>query len=148
MPPLLPELGRAYPTSFRGVPSHMTLRDYPLWFRFLDKHAKDYDAFFYDAALGPGTDVGPDEPDNYRFAFLRLTRLRADAIGVTKQAWTIFEVRPTAGSAALGALLAYGAAWRGAPPDARQLILTLVTDQVVHQLEPLYRAHEIQIILL
>ena len=140
-----PELGRLYPVTWAGWPPHMAARDIPIWNRWKTAHANDYQGFFYDVALGDGTDPGPEGDPTYRYAFIRLTRLRADAIGVQKDAWTLFEVRPNAGAGALGALVTYAALWRLDPPDARSLRPLLITDQIRPDLRPIYAAAGIAI---
>lgn len=141
-----PELGRLFPPTWRGWPPHMARRDLPLWYRFLDRSATDYTGFFYDAALGEGTDTGPELPDEFRYGFLRLTRLRADAIGVQPAGWTLFEVRPLAGAGALGALVTYRALWETDPPDNRPLKAVLITDKLRPELARLFAAQSITII--
>lgn len=141
-----PELGRLFPPTWRGWPPHMARRDLPLWYRFLDASGSQFTGFFYDAALGDGTDPGPDQPDEFRFGFIRLTRLRADAIGAQPNGWTLFEVRPNAGAGALGALVAYRALWEVDPPDKRPLRAALITDQVRPELTRLYATQNISII--
>jgi hypothetical protein len=133
-----PELGRIYAPTWHGTPPHMARRDVPLWWRFLDQRGQDYQGFFYDAALGDGTDPGPDQPEEYRYGFIRLTRLRADAIGVRPEGWTLFEVRPNAGAGAFGALATYQALWEADPPDKRSLRPTLITDVLRPELKPIY----------
>lgn len=141
-----PELGRLYAPTWRGVPPHMARRDLPLWSRFLDELGNKYTGFFYDAALGDGTDPGPDQPDEFRYAFVRLTRLRADAIGVQPTNWTLFEVRPNAGAGALGALVTYRALWMEDPPDVRPLNAVLITDTIRPQLLALYQEQRITVL--
>lgn len=141
-----PELGRLYPPTWRGTPAHMARRDLPLWYRFLDNHATDYIGFFYDTALGDGTDPGPDEPEEYRYGYIRLTRLRADAIGSDPKGWTLFEVRPNAGAGALGALVTYRALWNIDPPDNRSLRPLLITDRLRPELLPIYQAESIAVL--
>ena len=117
----------------------MSLRDTPLWHRFLDRYGPDYTHFFYDVALGPGRDPGPRYEDHYRHAWVRLTRLRADALGVQPNAWTLFEVRPAATVGALGHLYAYTHAWSQDPPDNRAVFGVIVTDHILHDLDSMAR---------
>ena len=115
----------------------MARRDVPLWHRWLDLFGSRYQAFFYDVALGSGTDPGSQEDPSLRAGFIRVTRLRVDALGVQPDRWTLFEVRPTAGAGALGALVTYTALWALDPPDRRPLHPTLVTDVLRPELKTL-----------
>jgi len=142
-----PELGRSQSPAWRGVPPHMARRDLALWYRFLDRHGSEYQAIFYDVALGDGTDPGPDQLPEYRFGFIRLTRLRADAIAVRPAGWTLFEVRPAAGAGALGAIVTYRALWEADPPDKRPLEAILITDTIKPELRPIYAGQDVRILL-
>ncbi len=142
-----PELGRSYPPSWRGVPAHMSKRDVALWYRFLDAHGPEYQAFFYDTALGDGTDPGPDQADAYRFGFIRITRLRADAVGVRPVGWTIFEVRPAAGAGAFGAITTYLTLWKGDPPDGRPVDGILITDVMRDQVRAIVEASGVRVLI-
>ncbi len=116
-----------------------------LWTAWRLAHLVDYRAFFYDVAIGEGTDPGPKEPDNYRYGFIRLSRLRLDAVGARDTGWDLFEVRPRAGASALGAILTYLAAWKADPPDTRQPSGVLITDQARPEIVPLLQAAGIKL---
>lgn len=134
-----PELGRAHPTIWTGRPPHMAAADLPLWREWIHSHHHHFDALFFDAALGTAPDPGPEQPENYRYAWIRLNRYRADVIAVSPTGWTIIEVRPRAGASAIGALLTYRQAWFLDPPDDRPVTLILVTDQVRPEIAALAR---------
>lgn len=123
----------------------MSARDVPLWRAWRLAHASEYVAFFFDVALGDGTDVGAAATATLRFAFLRLTRFRADAIGARPDGWDIIEVRPAAGAAALGALTTYNALWHEDPPDTRPVRQILVTDRIKPDIARLAGASGIRI---
>ena len=135
-----PELGRSYPPSWTGHPAHMSPQDLPLWRAWLTTNHARFTAWFFDVALGEPYDPGPHIGPTYRYAAMRLSRLRADAVGVSPAGWTLIEVRPFAGASALGALLTYLALWKADPPDSRPISGLLVTNELRKGLDALYKS--------
>jgi hypothetical protein len=123
----------------------MSPRDLALWRPWLAQNATRFTAWFFDVALGEPYDPGPHMGPNYRYAAIRLSRLRADAVGVSPQGWTLIEVRPFAGASALGALLTYLTLWRTDPPDQRPITGLLVTNDLRKGLDTLYRSAGLQV---
>ncbi len=101
--------------------------DYLLWNKFLTDHGKDYSGFDYDVKVGQGTaPVGP-VPKNLESDFLSLTKKRIDAVGYQPDGVTLFEVKPRAGTTALGQLIAYSDLYRQTFPLYAIKDLAIVT---------------------
>ncbi len=123
-----PDLGIPYEPTWSGAPPHMAPFDLPLWTRYHRAHANEWTAVYYDVALGEGATFPEKFPLVQEPMWRRITKQRADAVILKPTGWTIVEVRPAAGPAALGALLSYVALWQADPPDSQPLAWLLITD--------------------
>ncbi len=122
------ELGPSFPTSFAGIPPHVSQNDLVLWEQFREIFSDQFDRFYFDVGLGEGVASAPGVPANIAAAFSRLSRFRADVVGENSQGWTIVELRPNAGPGALGAIQVYATLWRQDPPDPRPMSAMIFTD--------------------
>jgi hypothetical protein len=131
---MFPDLGQPYSPTWEGGPPHMAIGDVPLWRRYQAKHALDWIQVYYDSALGePATPPEGQTPAQIDM-WQRITRLRADAIILTRDGWIIAEVRPHAGPAALGTLYTYLITFEADPPTKDPVTALLITDQVTPDL--------------
>ena len=85
----------------------MSSEDVTIWKKFLELHGKNYSSFDYDFKVGDGTDPGPEVQENFRQDFIELSKKRIDAVGYQNDGVTLFEIKPRAGTQALGQLLTY-----------------------------------------
>lgn len=97
----------------------MSSEDVVIWKKFLEKFGKDYTSFDYDFKVGSGTDPGPEVPEAFRIDFIELSKKRIDAIGYSPDGVSIFEVKPRAGTQALGQLLTYKKLYEKAYPERK-----------------------------
>lgn len=95
----------------------MSSEDVQIWKKFLELHGKEYSSFDYDFKVGSGTDPGPEVPENFRQDFIDLSKKRIDAVGYQNDGVTLFEIKPRAGTQALGQLITYKALYEKANPD-------------------------------
>lgn len=123
----------------------MSNEDTQLWTRFLQKYASDYDSFDYDFAVGTGEDPGSSVPENFRKDYLDLTKKRIDAVGYKGTDITIFEVKPRAGTTALGQLLTYFELFRRTNPSVTHLSMAVVTELINTEERDLYTLRGIKI---
>ncbi len=121
-------LGPSFPTSFAGIPPHVSQNDLVLWEQFRRMFLETFDRFYFDVGLGEGVPSAPNVPANVAAAFSRLTVFRADVVAENDRGWTIVELRPNAGPGALGAISVYVALWRQDPPDGRPMSPMIFTD--------------------
>lgn len=99
-----PELLHKYP--------HMFALDIAIWERFLTSEYNVFDGIQYDIKLGTGTKAPQGTSDNYARMQEILSKYRVDAIGHTKTDVTIIEVKPEAGTTAIGQVDLYTALYR------------------------------------
>ena len=94
------------PTKLRRYP-HMFALDIAIWERFLDRHASSWDGFSYDVKVGSGTEPTENLREPYRRMQEILSKYRIDIVGVRAGEIFIIEVKPDAGTIALGQLETY-----------------------------------------
>jgi len=123
------DLGPAFPATFEGIPPQVSTEDLLLWERFRKAHAREYQAFYFDVALGTGEDSAPNVSEAVARAWRRLTKFRADVVGDTGKEWHLIELRPNAGPGAVGAIQTYATLWLTGPPDSRPVVPIVVTDR-------------------
>ncbi len=99
-----PELLFKYP--------HMFPLDIAIWERFLVSYGADYANFSYDVKVGSGSPVAPGTPDNYARMQEILSKYRIDAVGFRSNNIDIIEVKPDAGTIAIGQVVTYVALYK------------------------------------
>jgi len=120
---------------------HMLPRDTELWNHFLEQHGGYFDRFIYDEHVGEGVgDIYGYEPWVAQLA-KSLTQKRIDAVGYRGGEVWLFEIKPKAGLAALGQIIAYEALWETGgrlPHVYRKAIVTDRTDGDIKTVADLY----------
>ena len=86
---------------------HMFPLDIAIWERFLSKFAADYDNFSYDVKVGSGSPVKKGTSENYARMQEILSKYRIDAVGFRSGGIDIIEVKPDAGTIAVGQIVTY-----------------------------------------
>lgn len=139
------DLGPRFEPNWRGRPAHMSAQDWAIWQRWHPFHWTDFVGFYFDAAVGTGAIPPPGGTEKMRTAWVRITQKRIDAIGVRKDSVWILEVRASAGSSALGALLTYHHLLSLDNPFSLPLRLGLITDHSDNDFHRVLKAYNIQI---
>ena len=103
--------------------------DIAIWERFLDDHAADFDGFDYDVKVGSGTEAPESFGDNYKRMVEILSKYRIDAIGYTRNAIHIIEVKPEAATIAIGQIALYSRLYKRDFNPSRRIVGTIVTDR-------------------
>ena len=98
---------RTFPPEYRGAYPHMFPGDVAVWERFLDKYGEIYTGFQYDMMCGVECEQFPRWEEPYRKDAAVLSRLRIDAVGFRSDGIDIIEVKPRAGSQAIGQVITY-----------------------------------------
>jgi hypothetical protein len=108
--------------------AHMFPMDIEIWERFLAAHRGDFLGFIYDVKIGSGTKPLDDLAEPYRGMQRVLSRYRVDVIGVKHNELTLFEVKPSAGTGALGQVVSYARLFRRDYKPQLKVIPALLTD--------------------
>lgn len=98
-PPFPPELLLRYP--------HMFPKDIAIWERFLVAYPSVYTGFDYDVKVGVGTEAAPGVSENYVRMQQILSKYRIDVVGYQSNSIHIIEVKPEAGTIAIGQVVSY-----------------------------------------
>jgi hypothetical protein len=95
------------PASSAGIFTHLSKHDSAIWSRFLDVYADAFQSFAYDVALG-GQQVAEQHGDAAtRLGWQYSTALKIDVVGFRELDTWVIEVKPNAGTNAVGAALCY-----------------------------------------
>lgn len=123
----------------------MSLEDSKIWGRYLSKFSDLYDSFDYDLRVGAG--VTPDLPIPEKFIkdYEDLTKKRIDAVGYKNNKATLFEVKPRAGTAALGQLISYRDLFLRSHPYIQISSLVCVTELIQPEELEIYIQHNIHV---
>lgn len=123
----------------------MSPHDTEIWRKFLIHHHNEYLTFDYDLPVGSGVDPGPSVGENFRKDFIDLTRKRIDAVGYNSKGVTLFEVKPRAGTTALGQLLVYRQLYVQTKPTVDNITMAVVTEFMNDEEAIIYKSNGIQI---
>lgn len=118
-----------YPTSKLKRYPHMFALDIAIWERFLDLHGSEYLGFDYDIKVGTGTPAPEGTPDNYARMQEILSKYRIDAVGYTESEIHVIEVKPEAGTTAIGQIDIYVPLYRRDFSPTRKVVGVIVTNR-------------------
>lgn len=140
------DLGPLFPPSFSGIPPHMGTNDFKIWQRYYALHGQEFLGFYFDAAVGIGAETPEGTSEKLAKTWTRLTQKRIDVIGIRKDAIWIIEVRDSAGTSALGAVLSYIHLLRDDNPFSLPLRLAVLTDHTDRDMKAVMKDYGIQLI--
>lgn len=86
---------------------HMFPNDIGIWERFIDKHGSEFLGFLYDVKVGSGTEPVSDLQEPYSSMQATLSKYRVDVIGIKAGRFEVIEVKPSAGTSAIGQVISY-----------------------------------------
>lgn len=124
---------------------HLAAADKALWNLFLGVHAKDFNSFDYDVKVGDGVTADEDVHPNLIKDYQDLTKKRIDAVGYQADGVTLFEVKPRAGTEALGQLLSYKHLYNETYPGVTVKALTVITAMMLPDEKKVYEAYGINV---
>ncbi len=109
---------------------HLAPNDKVLWEWFMETHPNEYESVDYDMHVGEGVAPPLDTPPNeYTDNMAHLTKKRVDVCGYRKDgSIDCIEVRPRAGSSAIGAVVVNTELLAKLTPDSRRTPL-IITDR-------------------
>ena len=125
--------------------SRMSREDTILWNQFIHDHGPEYESFDYDLPVGEGETPQEDLPDFLIKDWQDLTKKRIDAVGYKNNTATIFEVKPRAGTSALGQLLTYKKLFSQTFPSVKPVNLTVICSLILNDEKNVYNSQGITI---
>lgn len=104
--------------------------DVAIWERFIAKFPEEYDSVDYDVkvGMGPAFDTVVNKPTNGDA--IDLYKKKIDVVGYKGQSVHIIEVKPLAGSSALGQAKSYELLYRRDVDQVSPLKTRLITDTI------------------
>jgi hypothetical protein len=142
------ELGEPFEITWRGDPQQMLPADVPLWHRFLDRYASNFERFFYNVRVG-GPDVSKIEGDEVlkRMWYLN-TAKRIDAIGEKENELWIIEVASSPYLRAVGQMLTYHFLWDLDPKINKPVKDVLLCYYLDSDLEKVLKHHKVEVLII
>jgi len=142
------ELGNPFEITWRGDPQQMLPADVPLWHRFLDRYASNFERFFYNVRVG-GPDVSKIEGDEVlkRMWYLN-TAKRIDAIGEKENELWIIEVASSPYLRAVGQMLTYHFLWDLDPKINKPVKDVLLCYYLDSDLEKVLKHHRVEVLII
>jgi len=104
--------------------------DIPVWYRFLDRYGRYFQALYYDCLLGGPFLTPEQEQDPFQLMWRNNTSKRADAIAETEMELWIIEVAAYPGLRAVGQLQVYQSLWIEDPRVLKPERLVLVCERL------------------
>jgi hypothetical protein len=135
------------PTRLLKYP-HMFALDIAIWERWLDLYSDDWDGFDYDVKVGSGTPPEPGLGSEYERMQAVLSKYRIDVIGYKLGSIHIIEVKPDAGTVALGQLETYIPLYKRDFKPSVPIFGAIVTDRELPDMKELMKmkGHELYIV--
>ena len=115
--------------------------DVHLWEKFIRANPGFFDSCDYDVPVGPAPDWMNPDSDEYAQKELPLYKKKVDVVGWRGDDAFLVEVKPLAGSSALGQLMAYALLFRKDFPDVEILRTMIVTNTCQTGYCEIFRKH-------
>lgn len=125
---------RFEPTKLFRYP-HMFPLDIAIWERFIDSPYNDFLGFDYDVKVGSGTTAPSGVGDNYKRMQEILSKYRIDCVGHKPGEIWIIEVKPEAGTIAIGQIEAYTRLYKRDFNPAEKIIGCIVTNRTLPDMD-------------
>ena len=140
------DLGEPYAITWRGDPQQMLPPDVPLWHLFLDRHAWEFERFYYNVRVG-GPDISKIKGDlAIAKCWYASTAKRIDAIAEKKKEIWIIEVASAPYIRAVGQCLTYPFLWNLDPKISKPASMVLLCYYVDADLERVLKHYRVKII--
>lgn len=136
-----------FPFEKRYWYPHMMPYDVAIWERFIEKYPDAYDFVSYDVKVGSGpahdTVVNPETGGDS----INLYKRKIDVVGYKGERIDIIELKPRAGSSALGQVAGYGVLYKKdyTPPTEPNLVV--ITDQLGTDMDTLSSSMGVKLIV-
>ena len=140
------ELGQPYSITWRGDPQQMLPPDVPLWHKFMDRYAGNFQQFYYNVRVGGPdmTNVVADEA--MKRQWYASTAKRIDVIGERKNELWIIEVASSPYLRAVGQCLSYKFLWDEDPQIPKPAKMVLLCPYIDSDLRRILQKYDVTII--
>lgn len=120
--------------------------DVHIWEKYVRANPELFLSCDYDYCVGQTPDWLDDDDDAQNAKLGKLYLKKIDVLGYAQDHIAIIEVKPFAGSSALGQILGYNILFRDKHPDAPRTVPTIVTNICQNGYRDIFIRHGVQII--
>ena len=140
------DLGEPFEITWRGDPQQMLPSDVPLWHLFLDRHAGEFERFFYNVRVGGPDFTGMKVDLAMAKCWYASTAKRIDAIGEKKEEIWIIEVASSPYLRAVGQMVSYRFLWNLDPKIKKPVKDVLLCYHLDADLEKVLKHYGVEIL--
>lgn len=126
---------------------HMKPADIAIWERFIAKHPDAYDECIYDLAVGSAPEFAAPEAAADLGNIAELYRRKIDVVGLKGGEVDIIELKPRAGTAALGQVVGYITLYKRDIDPSASPHPVLITDTLLPDMEMLAKTMGVKLII-
>ena len=119
---------------------HMFPLDIPIWERFIDRFGADFSGFDYDVKVGSGTKPVKGLGPKYARMQAILSKYRIDVVGFRSDSIWVIEVKPEAGTVALGQIDLYTSLYKRDFTPSLNVVGVIVTDRELPDIKEFAKA--------
>lgn len=109
---------------------HMSPEDVRIWEMFIEKNPDWYITVDYDVRVGKGRPYPETMDKKTREDMEGLSKKRIDVVGYNEREIEVIELKPNAGSHAIGQILSYALMWHQKYPDKPQPKKVIITNKI------------------
>jgi len=124
---------------------HMKPKDVLIWERFINKKVVPYDFVEYDVLVGNVPQFPDEMPDNIKHSGEVLKSRKIDVVGHASDFIDIIEVKPNAGTSALGQALSYVQWYEEKHEPAKIVRPVIVTDFIDENMARVFSSNGINV---
>jgi len=126
---------------------HMMADEARIWAKFLVTTDLVFENISYDVHLGAGVLPHSRDPSWMKDLLSAITKKRVDAIGETRDAIWIFEVKPRVGMSALGQLITYYELYQQDYRPVKSVLLAAIGEREAPDIRASFDLYAVNIIL-
>lgn len=101
-----------------------------IWSRYIAQNPDAFDAVIYNLHVGEGAPIPPGAPEEIARDFKLLTQYKIDVVAFKGDRTYIIEVKPYAGTTAIGQVLSYKKLYQQYIDPSADPIMMIITDQL------------------
>jgi len=125
---------------------HLKPADVLIWEAFIRGNPNFFESVDYDVPVGEGAPFLPEKEETFVSDYRLLTQKKLDAIGYRGDEVWLIEIKPNAGSKALGQILTYEKLYSKTYPEVKNLRKCVITNFLQPEYDLVYSKFEVVVI--
>ena len=126
---------------------HLRPEETKIWERFIKNNPNFFDEVMYDVRVGEGREYPESEMPQVKEAMEYLSKKRIDVVGFISDEIYVIEIKPKANLSAVGQALGLAELFREVTPLWKRVIPTIITDQILPDMEALCSKMGVRLLL-